>query len=97
VLLCSSTEGKGIPEIWDLITSYTESARADGSFEKRRTRQNLNWLRRRIEYLLTTGFYRDARIKRAYQTMERRVLEQKMSPFRAAAELLRIYRARGEG
>ena len=92
VVLCSSTEGAGIPEIWDLIASYISSARADGSFEKRRTRQNLNWLRRRIEHLLTTGFYRDARIKRAYASMERRVVEQKMSPFRAAAELLRIYR-----
>lgn len=97
VLLCSSTEGTGIPEIWDLIAGYTESARADGSFEKRRTRQNLDWLRRRIEYLLTTGFYRDPKIKRAYSTMERRVMEHKMSPFRAAAELLRIYRGRSGG
>jgi LAO/AO transport system kinase len=97
VLLCSSTEGTGIPEIWDLIASYTESAQADGSFDKRRTGQNLNWLRRRIEYLLTTGFYRDPRIKRAYAQMERRVMEQKMSPFRAAAELMRMYRARSGG
>lgn len=97
VLLCSSTEGTGIPEIWDLIGTYTESARANGSFEKRRTRQNLDWFRRRIEYLLTTGFYRDPKIKRAYTQMERRVMEQKMSPFRAAAELMRLYRVRHEG
>jgi len=97
VLLCSSTEGTGIPEIWELITGYTESARADGSFEKRRTGQNLDWLRRRIEYLLTTGFYRDPKIKRIYNTLERRVMEQQMSPFRAAAELLRIYRGRSQG
>ena len=96
VLLCSSTEGTGIPETWDLIAAYTESARADGSFEKRRTRQNLNWLKQRIEYLLTTGFYRDPRIKRAYTDMERRVMEEKMSPFRAAAELLRLYRERSQ-
>ncbi|MEJ2583802.1 MAG: methylmalonyl Co-A mutase-associated GTPase MeaB [Robiginitalea sp.] len=95
VLLCSSTEEKGIPEIWDLIRSYTESARADGSFEKRRTRQNLNWLKRRIEYLLMSGFYQDPGVRKAYREMERRVMEQKMSPFRAAAELLRIYRDRG--
>ena len=97
VLLCSSTEGTGISEIWDLIGTYTESARSNGSFEKRRTGQNLHWLRQRIEYLLTTGFYRDPTIKRAYAQMERRVMEQKMSPFRAASELLRLYRARHEG
>ncbi|MFZ9003438.1 MAG: methylmalonyl Co-A mutase-associated GTPase MeaB [Robiginitalea sp.] len=92
VLLCSSTEGTGIPEIWNLIGAFSESARGDGSFEKRRTRQNLSWLKGRIEYLLTSGFYRDPRIKEAYAKMERSVMEQKMSPFRAAAELLRIYR-----
>ncbi len=95
VLLCSSTEGTGIPEIWDLIKSYAESARADGSFEARRNGQNLSWLKRRIEHLLTSGFYRDPWIKRAYAGIERRVLEQQMSPFRAAAELLHIYRERG--
>ena len=94
VLLCSSTEGTGIPEIWNLIEAYSESARADGSFEKRRIGQNLNWLKRRIEYLLTTGFYRDPEIKEAYAAMERSVMEQQMSPFRAAAELLRLYRER---
>lgn len=92
VLLCSSTEGTGIPEIWKLIGEYTASAMADGSFGKRRIRQNLNWLKRRIEHLLTTGFYRNPEVKEAYAAMERAVMEQKMSPFRAAAELLRIYR-----
>lgn len=94
VLLCSSTEGTGIPEIWELIRAYAEAARADGSFEERRSGQNLSWLKRRIEHLLTSGFYQDPRIQRAYASMERRVLEQQMSPFRAAAELLRLYRER---
>ena len=97
VLLCSSTEGTGIPEIWNLIKAFSESARADGSFEKRRTKQNLNWLKGRIEYLLTTGFFRDPRIKKAYAAIEQRVVEQKMSPFRAAAELLRVYRQSPDG
>ncbi len=95
VLLCSSTEGTGIGEIWEMIRDYAAASRKDGSFESRRTGQNLSWLRQRIEHLLTSGFYRDPEVRKAYAEMEQRVTEQEISPFRAAAELLHLYRKGG--
>lgn len=97
VLLCSATEGTGIPAIWDLISDYASDCREDGSFEKRRTAQNLNWMRQRTEYLLTSGFFGDPDAQKAYQAMEHRVMQQLVSPFRAAEELYRDYQSRKPG
>jgi LAO/AO transport system kinase len=97
VLLCSATEGTGIPAIWDLISDYASECREDGSFEKRRTAQNLKWMRQRTEYLLTSGFFGDPDAQKAYQAMEQRVMQQLVSPFRAAEELYRDYQSRKPG
>lgn len=94
VLLCSSTEGTGVREIWELIDSFATGARADGSFEMRRSAQNLHWLKQRLEHLLTSGFYQDPAMQKAYEEMKLRVTRQEISPFRAADELLSAYRGR---
>jgi LAO/AO transport system kinase len=94
VLLCSSTEGTGVREIWELIASFAAGARADGSFEMRRSAQNLHWLKQRLEHLLTSGFYQDPAMQQAYDEMKLRVTRQEISPFRAADELLSAYRGR---
>lgn len=92
VLLCSSTEGTGVAEIWDLIRSYTSLSMEKSSFDKRRNRQNLEWLDQRIKYLLTSRFYQDPSAHKAYEAMKSKVLRQQISPFRAAEELLSTYR-----
>ena len=91
VLLCSATEGSGIDEIWELISGYAESGRADGSLEEKRAGQNLHWMKQRVEHLLTSGFFRDPEMQRSYKAMENRVMREEISPFQAAAELHRMY------
>lgn len=94
VLLCSATEGIGIREIWALIESYASRGRETGSLHEKRGRQNRNWLRQRMEHLLTSHFFRDPAMQKAYAAMEEKVVREEISPFRAAAELHMAYMAR---
>lgn len=97
VMRCSATEGSGIPEIWEMIEGYAATSRKDGSFEKKRNAQNLQWLRQRIEASLMSGFYRDPQVQKAYEDFKDKVIRKEVSPGRAASELLRMYRPHKPG
>lgn len=91
VLLCSSTEGSGIAETWQMIDDYATSSRAAGSFDKKRDNQNIHWLKQRIESALTADFYRNPKIQKAFEVFKDRVIRKELSPTKAANELLEIY------
>jgi LAO/AO transport system kinase len=92
VLSCSAIENQGITEIWDLIEDYVASGKDNESFVKNRQSQNKYWFLQTVEQLLTQEFYRDAGIKKQISDMTRQVEINKISPFRAAEELLSSYR-----
>lgn len=92
VLSCSAIENQGITEIWDLIEDYVASGKDNESFVKNRQSQNKYWFLQTVEQLLTQEFYRDAGIKKQISDMTRLVEINKISPFRAAEELLSSYR-----
>ena len=78
-------------KIWGLIEEYAERGLKDGGLERKRAGQNRSWLRQRMEYLLTSGFFQDLKMQEAYSEMEQKVAREEISPFQAAAELYRIY------
>ncbi len=92
VLTCSALENQGISEIWDLIEDYVKLTRDNSSFEKNRKTQNKYWFLQTVERLLTQGFYQNPRITKELSEMTRKVEKNKISPFRAAEELLSAYR-----
>lgn len=95
VLLCSSVEGTGISDIWELITEYVTKAKENGLFGEKRTEQNLNWLKQSIEQQLSTDFYANPEIGAVLDEIKTRVREQQMTPFQGASKLMDIYRSRG--
>jgi LAO/AO transport system kinase len=97
VMRCSSTEGEGISEIWEVIKGYETATRGDSSYEKKRNSQNLHWFRQRIETSLASVFYRDPGVQKAYGEFRDKVLRKELSPGRAATELLRRYHTTGPG
>lgn len=92
VMRCSSTEGSGIAEVWGTIEKYAATGRKDGSLERKRNAQNLHWLKRRIEAALTSSFYRDPKVQKAYEEFKTKVIRKEVSPGRAATALLSLYR-----
>ena len=90
VLLCSATEGRGISEIRNLITRYRDERVQSGTFQAKRSRQNVSWMKRTVEAQLQTRFFSEAKIRERYQKLEQEVANARMSPFQAAEELLAL-------
>jgi len=90
-LLVSALTGEGIDELWKLIESHREAARKDGSFDARRRDQNRHWFWSRIEDELMETFRRSPQVSDRLPDLERAVIEGRVSPTRAARELLGLF------
>ena len=88
VLTCSAIENKGIQEIWDTIDDYLSVTAKKDSFRKNRKEQNKFWFLQTVENLLTERFYNDPETKKQLAGFVDLVEKNKISPFRAAEELL---------
>ncbi|NAS11301.1 methylmalonyl Co-A mutase-associated GTPase MeaB [Poritiphilus flavus] len=91
VLTCSSLENTGIQEIWEMIDSFFTLVREDGFLEKTRQEQNKKWLLNTLEDRLLTDFYENPGIKKELDRLLIEVAENKISPFKAADQLLERY------
>lgn len=93
VTTCSALENEGIEEIWGLIQQYITSAKESGYFETRRKRQARHWMFESIDNKLKEAFYNNPKIKQRLAEFEQKVAAGKISSFKAARELLEIYRS----
>jgi LAO/AO transport system kinase len=91
VLTASSTERKGITEIWTMIREYTEMAGASGYFEQRRREQALQAFVDTIEENIRMRFYHHAGISQKIEQLKSEILNGRMSPYAAAQQLLGEY------
>ncbi len=91
VLTCSAIENQGIIEIWDIIASFMELTKGNNSFLTKRKEQNKYWFLQTVENLLAQNFYRDPGIDKRLKILTEQVEQNKISPFRAAEELLNQY------
>lgn len=88
---CSALTGKGIDDIWELITKYVSVTKENGYFEQQRQRQAREWMYDHISNRLQSDFYSDESVKEQQDRIEQQVLSGKLSSFKAAQQLLEIY------
>ncbi|HEX3007762.1 MAG TPA: methylmalonyl Co-A mutase-associated GTPase MeaB [Bacteroidales bacterium] len=91
VLLCSSLEGSGIPEIWDSIQDYTKLTQENHYFFNRRREQSKYWMYETIDESIRNHFYHHPLVDKELGNLEEKVLEGQMGSFGAAKKLLQIY------
>lgn len=91
VLTCSSIKKTGIIEVWAMITNCISYIKQNNYFYERRTQQSKYWMYETINEALKSSFYQHPKVKNGLKEMEREVLNEKMSSFVAAKELLTIY------
>ena len=92
VLTCSAIENRGIAEIWEIIDSFFKQVKQSDAFERNRRAQNKYWFLQTVEDMLTRSFYKDPTMKSLLKSSIEEVESNKVSPFRAAEELLKAYR-----
>lgn len=90
-LACSAVEKTGIQEVWDMVEEYIRFARENGYLEYRRAQQAKYWVYETINAALLDGFYHDPVIEKLLPQMEEKVLNNQISSFIAAKELLDTY------
>jgi LAO/AO transport system kinase len=88
---CSSTTGKGISEIWDVIMKFMETVKGSGVFGERRKQQTLSWVYSMVEDHLKQRFYRCPAVEQNKGLIEKRVISGDLSATGAASELIRLF------
>jgi LAO/AO transport system kinase len=91
VLTCSAVEKIGISEVWEQIEKYKALTGKNGYFLKERNEQSTYWMHETIGEQLKRNFYDNPEIKERLKVLENYVLNDKMSSFVAAGNLLEMY------
>jgi len=91
VATCSSITHEGIAETWQIMTDYFDLAKNNRFFDVRRSEQNSYWLTETINEQLKASFYSREDIAELLNVNKKAVQNNELSPFAAAAMLLKKY------
>lgn len=87
----SALTGAGLPEVWSGVGEFLAFVRTNGYYAVNRNRQNQYWMRETIDETLRSNFYNNPEIEALLPHYRRMVLDERMSSFVAAHELLDKY------
>lgn len=91
VFTSSAYTGDGIDKIWETIMEYVAQTKANGHFHKKRNEQNLKILSETINSTLTERFYNSQFIVEKLEQFKQDVLNDRVSAYIAAQELIDGY------
>ncbi len=80
-----------IKEVWNMIDRYIDFVKQNGYFYRHRNEQTKYWMYESINEALKNSFYTNPEIQAALPNVERAILEDKMSSFVAANQLLKLF------
>ncbi len=85
---CSSINGTGINDIWDIIQQFKQSTSKSGIFGHRRTAQNTEWFNTLINESVLHTFYQQSRIKAILPQLQKKISLGEIPVALAVTELL---------
>lgn len=91
VLLCSALEKQGIADVWQMLIEYQSQAQSNQFWQKNRQEQLLKWMLESVQDRLQTLFFQDVEIVKKIPILEQLVLESKLSPLKAADQLVKLF------
>lgn len=91
-LTCSSVSNYNINKIWDIINKYVLLTKNNNYFNTNRNLQTKYWLQESINNNLQNIFYENDNIKLKLNELEKMVLKNKITPFKAADILIRLFK-----
>ncbi len=90
-LKCSGLTGFGVDDVWKAIQKFQTLTKENGYFKTHREKQLLSWMHETIEDALKKHFFNHPNVSKKLIEAESKVSEGKISPFKAAEELLKFY------
>ena len=91
VLTYSGYYAIGIQEVWDMINEFITFTKSNGHFEKKRNEQSKYWMYESINAMLRDAFYNHKEIEAKLPLMERKVLNNEISSFVAARQMIDLF------
>jgi LAO/AO transport system kinase len=93
-ITCSALTDINIHKIWEIIEDFKAITTANGEFEKRRTKQQLEWLDSLLQISLNNLFFSDHQIHDMYEQQRKEILSGKQTPALAAKLLIELFQTR---
>ena len=90
-ICCSSIDHSGVMDVWKNVEEYIAFTKKNGYFEHHRTEQAKYWMYETINAALLNGFYNNEDMEKLIQRAEEQVLNNELSSFIAANNLLDAY------
>ena len=92
VTTASAIRNIGIAEVWDEITKYIKLISENGYFQKNRNQQQIQWMYNNINEALKDLFFGSKSISNELKSLEKNVVEAKISPVKAAASIIEVFK-----
>jgi LAO/AO transport system kinase len=93
VLSCSSVDHFGINDLWGHIEEFFKIGTTNNSIQEKRMEQAKYWMHETIKDKLITDLYSLEDIKALIKNNERAILENQISPFKAADDIFSNYKS----
>ena len=87
---CSSIEKENLDEIYNITQQYLRHTQANGSFDKNRAAQNLNWMLDSFKTQLWEKSIAKPEVKKELTKLKEKVAKGEISPFKAAEILVTL-------
>ncbi len=91
VMTCSATENINIDAIWNMVMEYVDYVKNNNFFYQHRNEQAKYWLFETVNDRLKSDFYNNPIIKKQLKEVQEKVLNNSVTSFVAARELLETY------
>jgi LAO/AO transport system kinase len=88
---CSALKRKGIADIWNMILEYIDKTKQNGYLNLRRHEQSQYWMFETINESLKSNFFQNKEIAGLIEEFKVKVVNDEISSFAAASELLQMY------
>lgn len=88
---CSSLQGEGIGEIWEVIQNFISVTQQTGVFDERRRAQTKEWMKNMIIDQLQNSFFFNPEIKNLLPKIENEVISGNKTVTTAVDELFQVY------
>lgn len=90
VLMASAVEKVGMDVIWGMMIDYYFASIKEGAFDAKRSRQNIEWMRRLMHEMVDLKIKQNVQIKELLPRLEVQVTEGSTTPYLAAQKVIEL-------
>lgn len=90
VLMSSAIEKTGMDTIWGMMIDYYFAAVKEGAFEQKRSKQNIEWMRRLMHEMVDLKIKQNPQIKELLPQLETQVTHGTTTPYLAAQKVIEL-------